>query len=334
MFAMTALKALNKYLHLNYLQKGEIMNTIEHHKVIILGSGPAGCTAAIYATRANLDAALITGPEPGGQLTKTNEVENWPGEDAGITGFDLLANMLNQAKRFNTKVIEDSISSIELANKPFYLKGDNGEYTCDALIIATGASAKYLGLESEKKYLGRGVSGCAVCDGFFYKNKKVVVIGGGNTAADEVLYLAQIAAEVTMIHRNENLKIEPILLEKLKNTSNVKIELNQQLLEVLGDDNGVTGVKIKDVVLDEIKELPVSAVFIAIGYKPNTAIFIDKLAMESGYIKVGFTGKAKTATNIPGVFAAGDVTDQTYRQAIVAAGQGCMAAIDAKKFLT
>lgn len=309
------------------------MNTPEHHKIIILGSGPAGCTAAIYVARANLDVAIITGPEPGGQLTKTNDVENWPGEDTGITGFDLLENMLNQAKRFNTKVIEDSISHLELTNRPFHLKGDNGEYTCDALIITTGASAKYLGLESEKKYTGRGVSGCAVCDGFFYKNKKVVVVGGGNTAADEALYLAQIAAEVTMVHRNENLKIEPMMLEKLKNTPNIKIELNHQLLEVLGDDSGVNGVKIKNIISNEIKELPVSAVFIAIGYKPNTEIFVDKLDMENGYIKIGFAGKNKTATSVSGVFAAGDVTDQTYRQAVVAAGQGCMAAIDAKSFL-
>lgn len=309
------------------------MNAPEHHKIIILGSGPAGCTAAIYVARANLDVAIITGPEPGGQLTKTNDVENWPGEDEGITGFDLLENMLNQAKRFNAKVIEDSISHLELTNRPFHLKGDNGEYTCDALIITTGASAKYLGLESEKKYTGRGVSGCAVCDGFFYKNKKVMVIGGGNTAADEALYLAQIAAEVTMVHRNENLKIEPMMLEKIKNTPNIKIELNQELLEVLGDDSGVTGAKIKNVVSNEIKELPASAVFIAIGYKPNTDIFVDKLDMENGYIKVGFADKAKTATSISGVFAAGDVTDQTYRQAVVAAGQGCMAAIDAKSFL-
>lgn len=309
------------------------MNTPEHHKIIILGTGPAGCTAAIYAARANLDVALITGPEPGGQLTKTNDVENWPGEDEGITGFDLLENILNQAKRFNAKVIEDSVNNIELTNKPFHLKGDNGEYTCDALIITTGASAKYLGLESEKKYLGRGVSGCAVCDGFFYKNKKVAVIGGGNTAADEVLYLAQIAAEVTMVHRNENLKIEPIMLEKIKNTPNIKIELNQELLEVFGDDSGVNGVKIKNITSGEIRKFPVSAVFIAIGYKPNTDIFVEKLDMENGYIKIGFTGKAKTSTSVPGVFAAGDVTDQTYRQAVVAAGQGCMAAIDAKNFL-
>jgi thioredoxin reductase (NADPH) len=309
------------------------MNNLEHHKVIILGSGPAGCTAAIYAARANLDVALITGPEPGGQLTKTNDVENWPGEDAGISGFDLLENMLKQAKRFNTKVIEDKINHVELTNQPLQLQGDNGAYTCDALIIATGASAKYLNLPSEKKYTGRGVSGCAVCDGFFYKNKPVVVIGGGNTAADEALYLAEIAASVTIIHRNENLKIEPVLLEKINNTPKIKIIFNQQMLEVIGDDSGVTGVKIKHVISGEIKELPVAAVFVAIGYKPNTEIFVDKLTMENGYIKTNFADQAKTATNVPGVFAAGDVTDQTYRQAVVAAGFGCMAAIDAKKFL-
>lgn len=309
------------------------MNTPKHHKIIILGSGPAGCTAAIYAARANLDVALITGAEPGGQLTKTNDVENWPGEDEGITGFDLLENMLNQAKRFNAKVIEDNIANVELTNKPFHLKGDNSEYTCDALIICTGASARYLDLASEKKYTGRGVSGCAVCDGFFYKNKKVAVIGGGNTAADEALYLAQIASEVTIIHRNENLKIEPILLEKLKNTPNIIIELNHQMLEVLGDDGGVNGITIKNVISGEAKDLSVTAVFIAIGYKPNTEIFIDKLVMENGYIKIDFAGKAKTATSVPGVFAAGDVTNQAYRQAVVAAGLGCMAAIDAKNFL-
>lgn len=309
------------------------MNTAKHHKLIILGSGPAGCTAAIYAARANLDVALITGPEPGGQLTKTNDVENWPGEDEGITGFDLLENMFNQAKRFNTTIIEDSINSVELTNRPFHLKGNNNEYTCDALIVATGASAKYLGLESEKQYLGRGVSGCAVCDGFFYKNKRAVVIGGGNTAADEALYLSQIASEVIMLHRNENLKIEPILIKKLNNTPNIKLELNQELLEVLGDNNGVTGIKIKNIISNEIKELPVSAVFVAIGYKPNTEIFVDKLDMENNYVKINFANQARTATNVPGVFAAGDVTDQTYRQAVVAAGQGCMAAIDAKNFL-
>lgn len=309
------------------------MSTPQHHRIIILGSGPAGCTAAIYAARANLEPAIITGLEQGGQLTKTYDIENWPGEDEGISGTVLMENMLKQAKRFDTKIITDNISQADLTKRPFYLKGDDAEYTCDALIIATGASAKYLGLPSEQKYMGRGVSGCAACDGFFYKNKKVAVIGGGNTAAEEALYLAKLASEVTIIHRREELRIEPILIDILKNTPNIKFELNQVIDEVLGDERGVTGIRTKNVATNLTKNIEVAGVFVAIGHKPNTDIFINQLEMDQGYIKTNSTYGAATATSIPGVFAAGDVTDKNYQQAIVAAGSGCMATIDAKNFL-
>jgi thioredoxin reductase (NADPH) len=309
------------------------MTIPRHNKIIILGSGPAGYTAAIYAARANLEPAIITGLEQGGQLIKTNDIENWPGEDAGISGIALMEKMLKQAQRFDTKIISDNISLVNLSKRPFYLKGDNDEYTCDALIIATGASAKHLGIPSEQKFMGRGVSGCAVCDGFFYKNKKVAVIGGGNTAAKDVLYLAKLASEVTIIHRHESLRIDPITIEQLKKTPNIKFELNHIIDEILGDEHGVTGIRIKNVATNLPKVIEVTGVFAAIGYTPNTEIFINQLEMDQGYIKTGLEYGAATATSIPGVFAAGDVINQNYHQAVVAAGFGCMAAIDAKNFL-
>jgi thioredoxin reductase (NADPH) len=305
---------------------------IEHH-ILILGSGPAGCTAAIYAARANLAPAIITGLDQGGQLTKTNSIDNWPGENEGISGITLMEKMLKQTERFNTKIIYDNITEANLTTRPFYLKGANSEYTCNILIIATGASAKYLGLPSEQKYLGRGVSGCAICDGFFYKNKKVVVIGGGNTAAKDALYLAKIAAEVTIIHRREGLRIEPMVIEQLKNTPNISFELNYIVEEILGDNTGVTGIKIKNILNNSMKELDISGVFIAIGYKPNTEIFKGQLTMEQEYIVTGLDKKYATATSVSGVFAAGDVINNNYHQAITAAGSGCMAALDVKKFL-
>lgn len=314
---------------------------MKHYKIIILGSGPAGYTAAIYAARANLESAIITGLEQGGQLTKTSNIENWPGEDAGISGITLMEKMLKQAERFDSKIISDNISQANLSNRPFYLKGDNDEYTCDALIIATGASAKYLGITSEQKYIGRGVSACAVCDGFFYKNKKVAVVGGGNTAAEDALYLSSIASEVTIIHRREGLRIDPITIEKIKKTSNIKFELNHVVDEILGNKDGVSGIRIKNVssnltnltkLTKLTKELTVDGVFVAIGNKPNTEIFTNQLEMERGYIKIDLAYGYATATNIPGVFAAGDVVNQNYHQAVVAAGLGCMAAIDVRNF--
>ena len=309
------------------------MTIPKHHKIIILGSGPAGYTAAIYAARANLEPAIITGSEQGGQLIKTNDIENWPGEDAGISGITLMEKMLKQVQRFDTKIISDNISLANLSKRPFYLKGDNDEYTCNALIIATGASAKYLNIPSEQKLMGRGVSGCAVCDGFFYKNKKVAVIGGGNTAAEDALYLAKLASEVTIIHRREGLRIDPVAIGQLKKIANIKFELNHIVDEILGDAHGVTGIKIKSVITNLTKVIEVAGVFVAIGHKPNTEIFVDQLEMDQGHIKTGLAYGAATATNIPGVFAAGDVVDKNYRQAVVAAGFGCMAAIDAKNFL-
>lgn len=308
------------------------MNAPKHHRAIILGSGPAGCTAAIYAARANLYPAMIVGLEQGGQLTKTTAVENWPGESEGISGITLMEKMLKQAERFNTKIFFDNIEQANLFQRPFYLKGNNSEYTCDALIVATGASAKYLGISSEQKYLGRGVSVCAICDGFFYKNQKVAVIGGGNTAAKEAIYLAKLVSEVTIIHRREGLRIEPIIVEQMKKTSNIKFELNHVVDEILGDTRGVTGIRIKNVASGVTKQLEVAGIFIAIGHKPNTEIFTNQLEMDQGYIKTGYG--LTTATSISGVFAAGDVISQSYHQAITAAGSGCMAAIDAKNFLS
>ena len=305
-----------------------------HHKLIILGSGPAGYAAAIYATRANLEPVLLTGLEAGGQLTTTTDVDNWPGDVEGLQGPDLMIRMQQHAERFNTKVIFDHINKTELSEKPFRLVGDSKEYTCDALIIATGASAQYLGLDSEEAFKGKGVSACATCDGFFYKKQKVAVIGGGNTALEEALYLSNIAAEVIMVHRRDKFRGEKILQDRVIEKENIHIEWDHVLDEVLGDDMGVTGMRIKNVATGEVREHELQGVFIAIGHTPNTEIFADQLEMDSGYIKIrsGLTGDS-TATSIPGVFAAGDVADQIYRQAVTSAGFGCMAALDAEKYL-
>ncbi len=312
------------------------MSTNKHCRLLILGSGPAGYTAAIYAARANLKPVMITGMEQGGQLTTTTEVDNWPGDVEGLQGPDLMVRMQKHAERFDTEIIFDHINETDLSKRPFTLKGDAGTYTCDALIIATGASAKYLGLESEEAFKGKGVSGCATCDGFFYRGQPVMVIGGGNTAVEEALYLSNIASHVTIVHRREKFSSEKILADKLiekSKSGNVTIEWNQNLDEVLGDKMGVTGVRLKSND-GKTKELKTQGVFIAIGHKPNTAIFGDQLEMNNGYLKVkgGGDGNA-TATSIPGVFAAGDVADQIYRQAITSAGAGCMAALDADHFL-
>ncbi len=308
-----------------------------HHKLIILGSGPAGYTAAIYAARANLNPVIITGMQPGGQLTTTTDVDNWPGEADGIMGPQLMENLQKQAERFDTQIVYDSINAVELTNKPFKLISEVEEYTCDALIIATGATAKYLGLESEEQFMGKGVSACATCDGFFYKNKDVAVIGGGNTAVEEALFLSNIAKSVTLIHRRDSLKSEKILIDKLmekSKTGNIKIIWDTTLEEVCGDDMGVDSIKIKNVKNGEQTTLDIHGVFIAIGHTPNTGIFANQIDMENGYIKVksGLAGDA-TQTNIQGVYAAGDVADHVYKQAITSAGTGCMAALDAEKYL-
>ena len=313
------------------------MGTVKHHKLLILGSGPAGYTAAVYAARANLQPVLITGMEKGGQLTTTTEVENWPGDADDLTGPLLMERMHAHATKFNTEVIFDHIERVDLQNRPFRLFGDSAEYTCDALIIATGASARYLGLPSEDAFKGKGVSACATCDGFFYRNQKVAVVGGGNTAVEEALYLSNIAAEVHLIHRRETFRSEKILIgrlmDKVKN-GNIILHTNRTLDEVLGDDMGVTGVRIRDTQSDAAEELELAGVFIAIGHSPNTAVFGGQLELENGYIKVqsGIHGNA-TQTSIPGVFAAGDVMDHIYRQAITSAGTGCMAALDAERYL-
>ncbi|MFB9887780.1 thioredoxin-disulfide reductase [Balneatrix alpica] len=313
------------------------MSNTKHARLLILGSGPAGYTAAVYAARANLNPVLVTGMQMGGQLTTTTEVDNWPGDVEGLQGPDLMERMRKHAERFDTEILFDHIHTADLQQRPFRLEGDSGVYTCDALIIATGASAKYLGLESEQAFQGKGVSACATCDGFFYRNKKVAVIGGGNTAVEEALYLSNIAAEVTVVHRRDSFRSEKILqdklLEKARN-GNVKIEWNHTLEEVLGDDMGVTGMRVKSTETGESKELAVDGVFIAIGHTPNTGLFEGQLEMNNGYIKVksGLEGNA-TATSIEGVFAAGDVMDQVYRQAITSAGAGCMAALDAERYL-
>ncbi|MDC0534395.1 thioredoxin-disulfide reductase [Francisellaceae bacterium] len=313
------------------------MSDTEHHKLIILGSGPAGYTAAVYAARANLNPVVIAGIQPGGQLTTTTDVDNWPGAQEGLQGPILMQEMQSHAERFNTKVIYDHINKTDLKVRPFVLEGDEKTYTCDALIITTGATAKYLGLESEEKFMGKGVSACATCDGFFYRKKPVAVIGGGNTAVEEALYLSNIASEVTLVHRRDELRSEKILIDQIKQKSqngNIKFKWFNTLDEVLGDDMGVTGINIKDTKTGKIETLKVDGVFIAIGHKPNTDIFADQIDMENGYIKVksGLSGNA-TATNIEGVFAAGDVMDHIYRQAITSAGTGCMAALDAEKYL-
>ncbi len=313
------------------------MSETKHCKLLILGSGPAGYTAAVYAARANLQPVLITGMEQGGQLTTTTEVDNWPGDFEGVQGPELMERMRKHAERFNTEIIFDTINKAELMERPFKLTGDSGVYTCDALIIATGASAMYLGLESEEAFKGRGVSGCATCDGFFYKGKPVAVIGGGNTAVEEALYLANIASHVTVVHRRDKFKSEKILSDQLiekASNGNISIEWNHQLDEVLGDNMGVTGMRIKSTEDGGTKEIKVDGVFIAIGHKPNTDLFNEQLDMEHGYLSVqgGSKGNA-TQTSISGVFAAGDVADHIYRQAITSAGSGCMAALDAERYL-
>ena len=313
------------------------MTTAKHCRLLILGSGPAGYTAAIYAARANLKPVIITGMQQGGQLTTTTEVDNWPGDVEGLQGPDLMERMRLHAERFDTEIIFDHIHTADLTARPFTLAGDSGTYTCDALIIATGASARYLGLESEDSFKGRGVSACATCDGFFYRNKPVAVIGGGNTAVEEALYLANIASKVSVVHRRDKFRSEKILSNKLiekSQTGNVVIEWNSSLDEVLGDEMGVTGIRIKNADNNSTKDLEVHGVFIAIGHTPNTGIFEGQLDMDHGYIKVksGINGNA-TATSIEGVFAAGDVMDSVYKQAITSAGSGCMAALDAEKFL-
>ena len=309
---------------------------IQHRSLIILGSGPAGYSAAVYAARANLNPMLITGIEQGGQLTTTTDVDNWPGDNDGVQGPELMERMRKHAERFDTEIVFDHIHTTNLGQRPFRLEGDSGVYTCDALIIATGASAKYLGLESEEAFKGRGISACATCDGFFYRNKNVAVIGGGNTAVEEALYLSNIASKVTVVHRRDQFRSEKILSNRLlgKQEENVNIQWNHVLDEVLGDDTGVTGMRIKNVADDSTQELDLSGIFIAIGHSPNTQIFDGQLEMKNGYITVksGLEGDA-TATSIPGVFAAGDVADQVYRQAVTSAGAGCMAALDAEKYL-
>ena len=309
----------------------------QHHRLIILGSGPAGYTAAIYAARANLNPVLITGLAQGGQLMTTTDVENWPAEPNGVQGPELMQRFLAHAEHFKTQMIFDHIHTAKLAEKPIRIIGDAGQYTCDALIIATGASAQYLGLPSEEAFMGKGVSGCATCDGFFYKGQDVCVVGGGNTAVEEALYLSNIAKHVTVIHRRDKFRAEPILIDRLiakTKGGNVSIDWNHNLDEVLGNDSGVTGVRIKHSSTGATKDLAVHGVFIAIGHKPNTDIFEGQLTMHNGYIqtKAGLEGNA-TATNIPGVFAAGDVQDHIYRQAITSAGTGCMAALDAQRYL-
>lgn len=314
------------------------MNTTTHKRLIILGSGPAGYTAAVYAARANLQPVVIAGAEPGGQLMTTTDVDNWPGDVHGLQGPALMARMQAHAERFETTIINDHIQTVDLQQRPFKLRGDSMEYTCDALIIATGARAKYLGLPSEETFRGRGVSACATCDGFFYRQKAVAVIGGGNTAVEEALYLSRIASHVTVVHRRDRFKAEKILinqlLEKTKPGGNVSIAWNHTLDEILGDDTGVTGIRLLSTETHKTQELPLLGVFIAIGHSPNTELFADQLSMNHGYLTV-YSGQLGnfTATSLPGVFACGDVMDSVYRQAITSAGTGCMAALDAEKYL-
>ncbi|RVT49082.1 thioredoxin-disulfide reductase [Rheinheimera sediminis] len=313
------------------------MSTIKHSRLLILGSGPAGYTAAVYAARANLNPVLLTGMQAGGQLTTTTEVENWPGDPHGLTGPALMERMKAHAETFNTEILFDHIHTVDFQQRPFILTGDNGQYSCDALIIATGASAKYLGLPSEETYNGRGVSACATCDGFFYRNQKVAVVGGGNTAVEEALYLANIASEVHLVHRRDTFKAEKILVDRLMAkvaAGNIILHTHRELEEILGDDMGVNGMRLKSTNGQPTEDVAVAGVFIAIGHKPNTDIFAGQLEMNGGYLKVqsGTEGNA-TQTSIEGVFAAGDVSDHIYRQAITSAGTGCMAALDAERYL-
>ncbi|HEY9034738.1 MAG TPA: thioredoxin-disulfide reductase [Pseudomonadales bacterium] len=313
------------------------MSDFQHHRLIILGSGPAGYTAAVYAARANLKPVVITGMQQGGQLTTTTEVDNWPGDNNGVQGPELMQRMQAHAERFETDIVFDHIEKVELQQKPLRLYGNSGNYSCDALIIATGASAQYLGLPSEEAFMGKGVSACATCDGFFYRNKEVAVIGGGNTAVEEALYLSNIASKVTLVHRRDSLRSEKILQDKLferAQNGNVEIIWNHTLDEVLGDDSGVTGLRLKATQGNDTRDISVAGVFIAIGHKPNTDIFQGQLDMHDGYLKIrsGLNGNA-TQTSVDGVFAAGDVADHVYRQAVTSAGFGCMAALDAEKYL-
>jgi thioredoxin reductase (NADPH) len=313
------------------------MATTKHARVLILGSGPAGYTAAVYAARANLKPVLITGLAQGGQLMTTTEVDNWPADHHGVQGPDLMARFLAHAERFHTEIVFDHIHTAKLAEKPVRLIGDSGEYTCDTLIIATGASAMYLGLPSEEKFMGRGVSGCATCDGFFYKGQNVAVVGGGNTAVEEALYLANIAKKVTLVHRRDKFRAEPIMVDRLMDKvkeGRIELKLFSVLDEVLGDDSGVTGIRIRSAQSGATEDIALQGLFIAIGHRPNTEIFAGQLEMVNGYIitKTGLAGMA-TATSVPGVFAAGDVQDHVYRQAITSAGTGCMAALDAQRYL-
>jgi len=312
------------------------MSVVRHARVIILGSGPAGYSAAVYAARANLKPLLITGIQAGGQLTTTTEVDNWPGDPHGLTGPALMQRMQEHAERFETEIVFDHINAVDLAGKPFTLVGDSGTYSCDALIIATGASARYLGLPSEEAFMGRGVSACATCDGFFYRGREVAVVGGGNTAVEEALYLANIASKVTLIHRRETFRAEKILQDKLRARiaeGKIELQLNAEVDEVLGDASGVTGVRLKQYG-GAYRELKVDGLFVAIGHTPNTSLFEGQLALKDGYLVVngGREGNA-TATNVAGVFAAGDVADSVYRQAITSAGAGCMAALDVERYL-
>jgi thioredoxin reductase (NADPH) len=309
----------------------------KHCRLLILGSGPAGYTAAIYAARANLNPVIVTGLQQGGQLMTTTEVDNWPADVAGVQGPDLMTRFQQHAERFNTEIIFDHIHTATLTEKPFTLIGDSGTYTCDALIIATGASAMYLGLDSEQAFMGRGVSGCATCDGFFYKNQEVAVIGGGNTAVEEAIYLANIASKVTLVHRRETFKAEKIMVDHLMekvNEGKIILELNSVLDEVLGDKSGVTGMRVKNIQSNETRDIGLQGIFVAIGHKPNTDLFTGQLAMDRGYLitEGGRLGNA-TQTSIPGVFAAGDVQDMIYKQAITSAASGCQAALDAERFL-
>ena len=312
------------------------MATVKHCRLLILGSGPAGYSAAVYAARANLKPVLITGMEQGGQLMTTTDVDNWPGDVEGLQGPGLMERMQKHAERFKTEIVSDHIRSVDLKARPFKLTGDSGEYSCDALIIATGASAKYLGIPSEEKFRGKGVSACATCDGFFYKNQKVAVVGGGNTAVEEALYLSNIAEHVTLIHRSDKFKAEAILVDKLLEkvaAGKISLEVNSNTDEILGDSSGVTGVRVKDNA-GKSKDIGVHGVFIAIGHAPNTAIFAGQLDLEHGYIKTRSVNQGNaTATSVPCVFAAGDVQDHIYRQAITSAGSGCMAALDAERYL-
>lgn len=313
------------------------MSESRHARLLILGSGPAGYTAAVYAARANLNPVLVTGMEMGGQLTTTTDVDNWPGDNEGVQGPELMQRMQSHAERFGTEIIFDHINQVDLKQRPFTLTGDSNSYTCDALIIATGASAMYLGMESEEAYKGKGVSACATCDGFFYRGQKVAVIGGGNTAVEEALYLSNIADEVVVVHRRDSFRSEKILSDKLfdkAKNGNITLELDSVLDEVLGDDAGVTGMRIKNVTDNSTKEIDLHGIFVAIGHKPNTSIFENQLDISNGYLSVygGAQGNA-TACSVEGVFAAGDVMDHIYRQAVTSAGTGCMAALDAERYL-